>query len=327
LFGNNSAGKTTLARLLSHKLSASGGAVEHHGTPRGKDDKKSVNTWFMPLIVTALIGGALALEAGLLMGEETVRGLSANMSAWHWAAIVASAVIVTLTVSCAFRMWRARREARRVVLHVTSETSDKEDISGAKTVEDAIGENLPRGLSKDQRRDKVIAMLKAANFQMYNQATGEPVGSPADYVRDKLRFGTLSGGQRHLIYVLRNFASNPDVIVGDELLGGLDAFRQPRVLHMLRRMKEEAGTAILYIGTELHQLRLVADSLGFMSGGKICELGPAEEVMDFPKHPATKDYISMFRGLPGGRVLGGKLAESYTALAGDPDLAGPWLPC
>jgi ABC-type glutathione transport system ATPase component len=213
-----------------------------------------------------------------------------------------------------------------VVLHVTSETADKEEIPGTKTVEDTIAEKLPRMFSAAQRREKVIAMLKAANFQMYNQATGEPVGSPAAYVQDKLRFGTLSGGQRHLIYVLRNFASNPDVIVGDELLGGLDAFRQPRVLHMLRRMKEEAGTAILYIGTELHQLRLVSDSLGFMSEGKICEFGPAEEVMEFPKHPETKEYVNVFKGLPGGRVLGGKLAESYTALAGDPDLAGPWLP-
>jgi len=272
------------------------------------------------------MGGALAVEAGLLLGEEAVRRLSAKMSALHWAAVLACAAIVMLAVSVAFR-WRAGRKARRVVLHVTSETTDKEDIPGTKTVEDAIGEKLPGNFSKAQRRDKVIAMLKAANFQMYNQATGEPVGSPAEYLQDKLRFGTLSGGQRHLIYVLRNFASNPDVIVGDELLGGLDAFRQPRVLHMLRRMKEEMGTAILYLGTELHQLRLVADSLGFMSGGKICELGPTEEVMDFPRHPATKEYISVFRGLPGGRVLGGKLAESYTAMAGDPDLAGPWLPC
>merc|ERR1712232_458563 len=160
---------------------------------------------------------------------------------------------------------------------------------------------------------------------MYNQTTGEPLGSPEDYVRDGLQYGTLSGGQRHLIYVLRCLARRPDVLLCDELLGGLDAFRQPRVLHMLKSMQKSAGTALLYVSTELHQLRLVADSLGFLSSGRICELGPTEDVLDFPKHPATKDYVVSYRGLPGGHNIGGKLAESYTSLVGDPHLAGPWM--
>merc|ERR1712187_592773 len=100
-------------------------------------------------------------------------------------------------------------------------------------------------------------------------------------------FGSLSGGRKQLVYVLRCFAQRPAVLLCDELLGGLDAFRQPRILHMLRLLKE-AGTAVLYIATELHQLRLIADSLGFLSSGKIVELGPTEDVFDFPKHPATK---------------------------------------
>jgi len=212
------------------------------------------------------------------------------------------------------------------VLHVTSESNDKEDIQGRRTIESVIGEMLPRSFSSQQRRDKVVAMLKAGGFQMYNQSTGEPEGTPADYVRDGLQYGSLSGGQRHLMYVLRCFAANPRVLVCDELLGGLDAWRQPRVLHMLRRLKKEAGTAVLYIGTELHQLRLACDSIGFLHKGGVCELGPAEEILDFPKHPAVKDYIQQYRGLPGGHVIGGKLAENYTVVEDDKDLAGPWLP-
>ena len=44
---------------------------------------------------------------------------------------------------------------------------------------------------------------QAGGFQMYNQETGEPVGNPLDYIREGLQFGKLSGGQQHLIYVLR----------------------------------------------------------------------------------------------------------------------------
>lgn len=41
---------------------------------------------------------------------------------------------------------------------------------------------------------------------MYNQETGDPMGNPMEYIRDNLRFGKLSGGQQHLIYVLKYFA-------------------------------------------------------------------------------------------------------------------------
>ena len=48
--------------------------------------------------------------------------------------------------------------------------------------------------------------LQAGGFQMYNQETGEPIGNPMEYIRDGLRFGKLSGGQQHLIYILRHVA-------------------------------------------------------------------------------------------------------------------------
>merc|ERR1712178_274650 len=192
--------------------------------------------------------------------------------------------------------------------------------------EDYIGEKMSKNLSSEERRRRVIAMLKASGFQMYNQTTGEPTGNPEEYVRDGLKYGSLSGGQKHLMYVLRGLAAAPDVLVCDEILGGLDAFRQPRVLHMLRRMKEEMTTAILYIGTELSQLRLICDDIGYLSGGVISELGPAEDLLDCPKHPDTKEYVSSYRSLPGCHVIGGKLAENYTGLKGDADIEGDWLP-
>mmetsp|Transcript_121438 Transcript_121438/g.350616 ORF Transcript_121438/g.350616 Transcript_121438/m.350616 type:complete len:173 (-) Transcript_121438:55-573(-) len=169
-------------------------------------------------------------------------------------------------------------------------------------------------------------MLKASGFQMYNQDTGKPVGSPEEYVRDGLRFGQLSGGQRHLIYVLRCMAGRPDVLLCDELLGGLDAVRQPRVLHMLLRLTREHGIAVLYISTELHQISLVSDSLGFMSGGRMVELGRASDVLSLPKHPVAKDYISAYRSLPGCQNIGGRLAEAFVAVRDDEALKADWVP-
>ena len=86
----------------------------------------------------------------------------------------------------------------------------------------------------------------------------------------------------------------------------------------------------------------MADDFAFLHDGAVCEFGPAEEVggvaatkswnkddlcqvMEFPKHPATKDYLLQFKSLPGGQRLGGKLAEAYEKLSEDADLNADWL--
>lgn len=310
-----------MARVLNDKLSPAKGKIVHHGKApaRGPSSALAASAAAAVLFIGVAVLGAAAL------GKEQAKVLPGLMMWWHWALLLLVVVAVTGLLKRALD-WHAARRERPLVLHVTSESTDKDEIPKGWTVERAIGEKLSRGLSRQERRNRVIAMLRASGFQMYNQSTGEPVGTPEDYVRDGLRYGALSGGQRHLIYVLRCFAARPAVILCDEVLGGLDAWRQPRVLHMLKRLKKEAGTAVLYIGTELHQLRLAADSLGFLHKGKICELGPVEDILDFPKHPATKEYVQTYRGLPGGHVIGGKLAEGYAGLENDEDLLADWLP-
>ncbi len=55
------------------------------------------------------------------------------------------------------------------------------------------------------------------------------------------------------------------------------------------------------------------------------ELASAEDVLDYPKHPATKEYVSLYRGLPGCQVIGGKLAQAFEELRGDDAIQGSWL--
>jgi ABC-type glutathione transport system ATPase component len=282
----------------------------------------------MAAAVVAIVAIMFAVASRVSSGQrlaDSVLVVMTSMGVTQVAVVVIFAIALAMLVKLALDSRRVQN-ARHSVLHVSSEASDKEDISGTKSIEHLIGEKLPKHLLPSERQRRVIAMLKAAGFQMYNQETGEPVGNPEEYIRDKLKYGALSGGQRHLMYVLRNLAAAPDVLVCDELRGGLYAFRQPRVLHMLRRMKEEMHTSILYISTELSQLRLISDDIGYLSGGVICELGPAEALLDGPKHPHTKEYVSSYRSLPGCHVIGGKLAENYTALLGDADIEGEWLP-
>lgn len=248
-----------------------------------------------------------------------------------WATHPATALLILIVLGFSWALKRAMevyysQPARYRVLHISSEINDREEIPARRTIEKVIGESLRGKMSAERRRRKVVALLKAGGLQMYNQETNEPIGNPEDYVRDGLTYGQLSGGQKHLVYVLRCIAADPEVMLCDEVLGGLDAYRQPRVLHMLRRMLRERHVALLYITCELHQLRLIGDSIAFMADECIYEYGSNQQLLDQPKHPLTKEYVSGYRGLPGCSDIGGRLAQAFAEIKNDPDLLGDWLP-
>lgn len=321
LVGNNATGKSTLARLLCGLLSPSGGEVVHHRQVEAQIPRLS--SW----VTIAWVPIAAVIGAVADPGEKQLfTFLVGRMRLAAWMLLCALVLLLAYAHRVVVGRRRDRKRRQYSVKFVSSEPCDKTNIGDSVSIEQAIGKQLPAKMARERRRQKVIAMLTAAGFQMYNQSTGEAVGTPADYIKEGLKFGQLSGGQKHLIYVLSCLATAPEVLICDEALGGLDAFRQPRVLHMLRRMKEDMNVAMLYITTELHQQRVIADSLGFVTNGRICELGPMEDVLDFPKHPTVKEYIGNYRGLPGCHHIGGKLAENYSNLAGDEALAADWLP-
>jgi len=106
------------------------------------------------------------------------------------------------------------------------------------------------------------------------------------------------------------------LVVGDSTPSDVQVQIAARVLRMIRRLQEERNIGILYISKEPRELRLAADSLSVAEGS----LGLAAEVLDASQHPAAAKYFSNCHGPCD------QLAEFYKNLAGDADLAGPWLP-
>eukprot|EP01052_Picozoa_sp_SAG31_P043565 SAG31_NODE_7300_length_1727_cov_1.025184_3_plen_267_part_00 len=146
------------------------------------------------------------------------------------------------------------------VVFITSEDNPANDLDQKATIEEAIGElmylrppvgspgssRLPlQPLTKAERRIEVVSLLRRGGFQMYDQDSGKPVGDAESYCRDGIKVGTCSGGQKHLVYVLRMLASvcfsggRPTVVVCDELLSSLDGERQARVVNLLAELTQE----------------------------------------------------------------------------------------
>ena len=62
---------------------------------------------------------------------------------------------------------------------------------------------------------------------------------------------------------------------------------QAQILNLMRDLQRERGLTYLFISHNLAVVQHVSDSVGVMYLGRLCEIGPAEQVFSSPRHPYT----------------------------------------
>jgi len=102
----------------------------------------------------------------------------------------------------------------------------------------------------------------------------------------------FSGGQRQRISVARAVSMRPRLVICDEAVSALDVSVQAQVINLLMDLKERHGLAYLFISHDLRVVRHVSDRIAVMYLGRIVEQGPADTVIDQPRHPYTQALIS-----------------------------------
>jgi polar amino acid transport system ATP-binding protein len=101
----------------------------------------------------------------------------------------------------------------------------------------------------------------------------------------------LSGGQQQRAAIARALALEPQLILFDEPTSALDPELVGEVLAVIKDLAG-TGTTLIIVTHEIAFAREIADVVVFLDHGRIVEHGPAAEVIDNPRHPRTREFIS-----------------------------------
>src|SRR5206468_923980 len=97
----------------------------------------------------------------------------------------------------------------------------------------------------------------------------------------------FSGGQCQRICIARALVLNPDFIICDEPVSALDVSIRAQILNLLEDMKARFGLTLLFIAHDLAVVKAVSDRVAVMYLGRLCEVGPSEQLFAHPAHPYT----------------------------------------
>jgi len=100
----------------------------------------------------------------------------------------------------------------------------------------------------------------------------------------------LSGGQQQRVAIVRALATQPELMLFDEVTSALDPELVAEVLNVIRGLKDD-GMTMLIATHEMGFARDVADRVCFLDDGKILEQGVPKEMFSNPQQPRTREFL------------------------------------
>ncbi len=101
----------------------------------------------------------------------------------------------------------------------------------------------------------------------------------------------LSGGQRQRACIARALVLRPKLIVADEAVSALDVSTQASILELLRTVRDEYGSALLFIAHDLRIVRHFSARVAVMQQGRVVEFRTAKDLFADPQHPYSRMLI------------------------------------
>ena len=101
----------------------------------------------------------------------------------------------------------------------------------------------------------------------------------------------LSGGQRQRVGIARAIALDPEFIVADEIVSGLDVLTQAQVINLLEELVADLGLTLAFISHDLSVVRRLCNRVLVLSKGEVAEIAPTREIFENPSHKVTRELL------------------------------------
>jgi oligopeptide transport system ATP-binding protein len=179
------------------------------------------------------------------------------------------------------------------------------------TISKQIGESLQLHLNMTgtQARKRTAELLKM-------------VGIPSAEQRLDSYPHQFSGGMRQRVMIAMALSCNPKLLIADEPTTALDVTIQAQILDLIRRLKSEFNTAVIFITHDLGVVAGLCDRVIVMYGGRIMEEATTHDLYKDPRHPYT---LGLLKSVP---RLDEERKERLEPIPGmPPDLMNPIPGC
>ena len=135
------------------------------------------------------------------------------------------------------------------------------------------------GLSARAARERALALLRQTGIP-------DPARRYASYPHQ------LSGGLRQRVMIAVALSAGPAALLCDEPTTALDVTIQAQILALLQDLRDQQGLGLVFVTHDLGVVGQVCDDIAVMYAGRIVETGPADAVLDAPRHPYTAALLA-----------------------------------
>jgi polar amino acid transport system ATP-binding protein len=141
-----------------------------------------------------------------------------------------------------------------------------------------LAPRLVQKISKDESKAQAMKLLE--RFGLADKAHSYP--------------NHLSGGQQQRVAILRAIATQPKILLLDEVTSALDPVLISEVLALIAELKADGITMVISTH-EMGFAQKIADRVVFLSNGRLVESASPEELFANPKSPELKSFLSSMK--------------------------------
>lgn len=135
------------------------------------------------------------------------------------------------------------------------------------------------GFDRRQARQRVVELLKSVEIPDPEKRT--------DWYPHQ-----LSGGQKQRVVIALALSGDPELLIADEPTTALDVTVQAEILSLLRRLRDERGTAILLITHNMGVVADIADTVVVLRQGEVQEQATVNSLFAHPQADYTRQLLA-----------------------------------